>query len=194
MRKVVIVLGSPRKEGNSTILAQKAAEGARAAGADVTIFNIHEMNIGPCNACDSCIGKNTDFCAIADNMQSVYPEIRQADALILASPIYVFTVSAQMKLFMDRCRPLWRQTDNAFAGMSAGIILTYKAPDLFKSGAINAIRTLQDTFKYLRADIMGMVYGSVHEPGEVRGKKELLAEAYSLGQKLAGPPEITPRP
>jgi multimeric flavodoxin WrbA len=184
MRKVVIVLGSPRPEGNSTILAQKAAEGARAAGAEVIIFYAHQMEIKPCNACDSCVVKQTDECAIKDNMQSAYPALRQADALIIASPVYVFTVSAQTKLFIDRCRPLWRAADNAFRGMSAGIILTYTAADPYISGAVNAIRTLQDTFNYLGADITGMVYGSVATPGEVRAYPDLLDRAYALGERL----------
>lgn len=190
MRKVVIVLGSPREEGNSTILAQRAAEGARAAQAEVTIFDAHRMQIKPCNACDSCLEKGTDECAIGDKMQTAYPAIRQADALIIASPIYVFTVSAQTKLFLDRCRPLWRSTNNAFRGMEVGIILTYTAADPYNSGAVNAIRTFQDTFRYLESDIAGMVCGSAADPGEVRANPALLEQAYALGQRLGKPGDV----
>ncbi|MFC1915480.1 flavodoxin family protein [Chloroflexota bacterium] len=185
MKRVVIVLGSPRKKGNSTILAQKAADGVRAAPADARLFHLHDMNIRPCNACDSCLQeKNDGCCSIDDDMQMLYPELRQANALIIASPIYIFTVTAQIKLFLDRCRPLWESSHNIFKGMPIGILLTYGDTDPFNSGAVNAIRTLQDACTYLGAHIAGMVYGSASEAGEIRANKELLDKAYSLGKQL----------
>lgn len=109
-KKIVIVLGSPRKDGNSATLGKKAAEGAKEVGAEVESFYLHGMNISPCAACDSCRDDIATNCVIDDKMQILYPKLRQADALIIASPIYWFSVSAQTKLFMDRCYALGGRT------------------------------------------------------------------------------------
>jgi multimeric flavodoxin WrbA len=108
---------------------------------------------------------------------------------VYASPIYWFTVSAQLKLFMDRCYGMGGETDDpeehALAGKRIGIVLTYGGDDPFDSGAINAIRTFQDTFKYIPADIVGMVYGHAASAGGVDKNHALMHRAYQLGQKLA---------
>ena len=100
-KKVLILKGSPRKNGNSSALADQVALGARELGAEVDIVQLDEMQIAPCDACDFC--QETDgVCVIQDDMQLLYPKIQQADALVIASPIYWFTFSAQTKLCIDR--------------------------------------------------------------------------------------------
>ena len=94
VRKVIIAMGSPRKEGNSTILAHRAADGAVAAGADIELFNLYEMDIKPCDACEACHQKNSKSCIAKDDMQILYPKLRQAYAWLIASPIYWFTFNA----------------------------------------------------------------------------------------------------
>ena len=101
-KKILLVMGSPRKEGNSATLAKQVAAGAKATGAAVESFYLHAMNIQPCTACDACREETGKECVIDDDMQILYPKLRQADAVVIASPIYWFTVSAQTKLFMDR--------------------------------------------------------------------------------------------
>jgi len=73
-------------------------------------------------------------------MQELYPKLRETDALVIASPIYYFTVSAQTKLFIDRWYSLGEEKDSAINGKQIGIVLTYADTDPFTSGAINAIR------------------------------------------------------
>jgi len=187
--KLVIVKGSPREFGNSAILAERVAAGARESGADVESFYLHGMEIQSCDACDSCQGAGDMDCIIDDDMQTLYPALRKADAIVYASPIYWFTVSAQMKLFMDRCYGLGGDTsepeEHALAGKRIGIVLTYGGDDPFDSGAINAIRTFQDTFDYIPAEIVDVVYGSALEAGEIQKNREVMEKAYELGKKLA---------
>ena len=85
----------PRKNGNSITLAQRVAKGAEAAGAEVESFYLHEMDIKPCDACDICLEDSSKDCIIDDDMQNLYPKLRQADALVIASPIYCATVAAE---------------------------------------------------------------------------------------------------
>ena len=186
--KVLIVKGSPRARGNSALLAEQVAAGARDAGAQVEEVYLHGLDIRPCDGCDFCQGTAEMGCAIEDDMQLLYPKIREADALVYASPVYWFTVSAQLKLFMDRCYALGGGTeyeaDHALAGKRIGIVLTYGGDDVFDSGAVNAIRTFQDVFNYIPAEIVGMVYGCASDAGEIRRNEAVMARAYELGRKL----------
>jgi multimeric flavodoxin WrbA len=188
-QKIVILKGSPREAGNSAILAEQVAAGAEAAGAEVESFYLHGMDIQACDACDTCQGESEIDCTIEDDMQTLYPKLRRADALVYASPIYWFTVSAQIKLFMDRCYGLQgdtdKQEDNALAGKRIGIVLTYGGDDPFDSGAVNAIRTFQDTFNYISSEIVGIVYGYALDAGEIRENPEVMQKAYQLGKDLA---------
>jgi len=114
----------------------------------------------------------------------LYPKLLAADALLLASPIYWFTYSAQLKLCIDRWYGLWNTHSEAFRGKPVGIILTYGDSDLYTSGGINAIHTFEATFRFLHAPIAGMVYGSASDPGEAEKQPELMQAAYELGLKL----------
>jgi len=184
-KKIVIVKGSPRREGNSATLAEQVAAGARAAGAQVWSFYLHGMEIGACDACDACHAEPYRGCIVDDDMQQIYPRLLEADALVIASPIYWFTVSAQTKIFMDRCYALVDAEGYVLRGRKVGIVLTYGDGDPFISGAVNALRTFQDGFRYVGAEIAGLVYGSADAAGEIAANKELMAQAYQLGEKLA---------
>lgn len=184
-KKVIVVLGSPRKKGNSAALAERAMEGVRASGGEAESYFLQGMDIKACTACDYCREQSGMDCNIEDDMQPLYPKLRQADALVIAGPIYWFTVSAQTKLFMDRCYALGGSQGNALKGKRIGIVLTYADPDPFCSGAVNALRMFQDGFNYIGAEITGMVYGTASKAGEIRTNSELMDQAYQLGEQLA---------
>ena len=84
--KVLIVKGSPRARGNSASLAEQVAAGARDAGAQVEEVYLHGLDIRPCDGCDFCQGEADMGCVIEDDMQLLYPKIREADAIVYASP------------------------------------------------------------------------------------------------------------
>jgi multimeric flavodoxin WrbA len=183
MGKFVLVLkSSPRENGNSNTLAGQVVEGAQAAGAKVESLLLHHMNIRPCDACDSC--QETGVCIIKDDMQRVYPLLEKADAILIASPIYWFTISAQAKLCIDRWYALEGPQGNTLHGKQIGIVLTYGDSDLYTSGGINAIHTFESMFRYIGAEIAGMIYGTAHQIGDVEKQPELMERAYQLGQRL----------
>jgi len=185
-KKVVILLGSPRREGNSAALANRIAAGASEAGAKVQTFYLHGMKVAPCQACEACHKPGAKGCVIRDDMQRVYPELRAADAIVYASPIYWFTVSAQIKAAMDRCYALGGSEGYALAGKKIGLAFTFGGADAFDSGCTNAIRTFQDAFHFVGAEIVGMVYASAGEAGDVLANTKILDEAKELGRKLVG--------
>jgi len=184
-RKILIAVGSPRKRGNSSTLAAQVASGANAGGAKVETFYLHGMNIKPCTACGGCRKKTHVDCVIKDDMQVLYPKLRSADVIVIASPIYWFTFSAQTKLFIDRWYGLGSDEGYALAGKKFAILLSYADADPFLSGAVNAIRSFQDALQFIEAELVGMVYGSASEAGEIKKNKALMKEAYELGRKLA---------
>ncbi len=182
-RKVLILKGSPRERGNSAVLADEVAAGAAEAGWQTECVSLQSMDIRGCDGCDLC--KETgDYCAIQDDMQPLYAKLLEADAIVLASPVYWFTYSAQLKLCVDRWYGLWNVEPHAFRGKRIGIVLTYGDTDLYTSGGINAIHTFESMFRFLRAPIVGLVYGSVSDPGDAQKQPELMKAARDLGRKL----------
>jgi len=186
-KKVLVLLGSPRRKGNSAILAERIAGGAKAAGAAVETVYLHALAIAPCKACYACQKPKSKGCAIDDDMQPIYRKMIEADAWVIASPVYWFTMSAQLKLWMDRCLAFGAYGKDPFEGKRIAVALTYGGEDPFDSGCVNALRTFQDAYRYVGAKIVGMVYGSAMEPGDILANKALLKEAKALGTKLVNP-------
>lgn len=184
VRKIVILKGSPRKNGNTAALADRLAEGAEAAGAQVDNFYLHGMDISPCDACDACRTETYTGCIIEDDMQMIYPKLLEADALVIASPVYYFTMSAQTKLFMDRCYALTEGDESLLKGKEVGILMAYEDADPFVSGAVNALRAFQDAYRYIGAEIVGMVYAQAYEAGEILDDEDVMERAFALGQRL----------
>ena len=100
-KSILILKGSPREKGNSAVLADQVLSGAQKAGASVESVYLHGMDIQPCDACDVC-QQGYEGCIVEDDMQSLYPKLTAADVIVIASPIYWFTISAQTKLCIDR--------------------------------------------------------------------------------------------
>ena len=187
-KKVLILNGSPRPGGNTSILCDQIRQGVEEAGGEAEIIYLHGLDISPCDACDSCQDMDEIDCILEDDMQMLYPKIRDAGALVYASPVYWFTVSAQLKIFMDRCYGFGGEKidrrEHALAGKKMGVALAYEGVDPYDSGAINAIRSFQDMFRYLHADLVGIVYGQAHKRGEIRKRVDVLEQALALGKQL----------
>lgn len=121
MVKIIGIVGSPRNESNTEILVNNALKSAQEAGADIDVINLGSAEIEPCIACDIC--KSTGECAIYDDMQEITKKLREAQGIILGSPVYFGNVSSQMKIFMDRSRPLridFKLKDKVAGAISVG--------------------------------------------------------------------------
>ncbi len=103
--RVIAFQGSPRIQGNTEILLNETIKGINEAGFEVRLFNLNLMNIKPCQDCDGCV--RSGKCIINDDMTEIYDAIREADRIILASPIFFFGLSAQAKIMIDRCQSFW---------------------------------------------------------------------------------------
>jgi multimeric flavodoxin WrbA len=183
-KQVLVILGSPRRKGNSSTLAARISRGAKSAGAEVETVFLQGLKISPCRGCNTCQKPDSKGCANQDDMQKIYPKLIKADAWVIASPVYWFNMSAQTKIFMDRCYALTAYAQNPFVGKRIAIAMSYGDVDPFSSGCVNALRAFQDAFRYAGAKIAGMVYGSATEAGEIANNKALLREAEELGKRL----------
>lgn len=182
--KVLVLLGSPRKKGNSAALAGQIIAGAESAGVETETIHLQRLDISPCRACYTCQKKDSAGCAIDDDMQSLYQKLVEAGGWVLACPVYWFSLSAQMKLFMDRLFGLVAYDRDPFRRKRIAIAMSYGDKDPFVSGCVNALRTFQDAFRYTGSRIVGMVYGSALEPGDIEKNSVLMDEAREVGRKL----------
>lgn len=103
--KIVAFNGSPRVEGNTEILLKESLRSVAEAGHEIILFNLNIMNIKPCQDCGGC--DTTGRCIIHDDMTEIYDAIREGHRFILASPVFFFGLSAQVKAMIDRCQAFW---------------------------------------------------------------------------------------
>lgn len=184
MRRLLILIGSPRKQGNSAFLAGTAARSARAAGADVKQVFLHDLRILPCTGCAVCRSGIDAPCILDDDMSSLHAELRRADAILIATPIYSYDMTAQTKLLMDRLYALGSDAEgNALAGKRFGFLVVYGDRDPFNSGAATAMRCFHDTFAR-KASWIRMVHGTAYHAWDAARNRPLTDAAAKLGADL----------
>ena len=186
--KAVLWLGSPRKNSNSAIIGRKIAAGFRDAGGVITEYDLPSLDVRPCRACNYCKTSKERFCVIEDNMEEILQAVAETDFLILASPIYWFHMSAQMKTAVDRWYALVGRSGmkefEYLEGKKLALAFAYGDADPVKSGAVNAYRSIQDASTYIGMKIAGTVYCSAEEAGAAADQADVLDAAYELGKSL----------
>jgi len=191
--KVVGIVCSPRKKGNTEILVSHALDAAREAGADETeIILLSGKQINPCDACGSC--QKTARCHVDDDMQPIYPAMLAADGIIIGTPVYFWSVTAQAKLLIDRTscwtqghRAMVRDSGKALSGprieglrnkVGGTIAVTHRA------GGTEAVRLLSDFFRLHRMLEAGAAIAYGNEKGEVRQDEQGMQEAWWVGRAV----------
>lgn len=105
MAEILAVHGSPRRKGNTSTLLGKAIEGARDSGAEVEEIVLRDLRMSPCLEIYGC--RKDGRCVIRDDFQSVYDKLLAAKGVMIATPVFFYSVNAQVKILMDRCQSLW---------------------------------------------------------------------------------------
>lgn len=181
---IVSFLGSPRKNGNTSLLLDKVLEGILSKNdAQSEIVFLQDSNIKPCMGCNSCKINEDKTCVINDEMKYIVPKIKKADLIILATPIYWWSVTAQMKLLIDRLYSL-NFTDSSFDFHNKKIMLlmTYEG-ELPNSGPETVEKLFKEVCEYLNvgvAGVLGVCTGKV----KVSKNLEALERAYEFGEKV----------
>ena len=175
--KVLAVSASPRRGGNSDVLCDEFLKGAAESGHEVRKIRLAEKKIAPCVACYACMENHV--CARKDDMAEVLDALKTADVIVLASPVYFYSISAQMKTMIDRCMADYQ----AIANKKFYLIVTAADPQHSA-----ADETLADFRGYLRclpgAQEAGVILGTgTWDKGDVY-RHPCLEEAYKMGRSL----------
>ena len=190
MPKIVAIYGSPRRRGNTATLLKHAVQGAVDAGVQVNEIILRDLKMSPCLEIYAC--KKEGKCAIKDDFHNVVDQILSANGLILASPIFFYTVSAHTKILMDRCQSLWvkkywidkvpfGQWEPKRKGLFISVGAT-KGKKLFNG----VLLTVKYFFDVLDMELFqSLLYRSLEFEGDVLKHPEFLEEAYEAGKALA---------
>jgi multimeric flavodoxin WrbA len=180
-------MGSPRIKGNTDLLLNEAIKGAESLGAEAEKLIVDRLKIAPCREYYGCLKDGN--CVIRDDMDNIYPKLLDSDIIIIASPIFFYNLSAQVKALIDRCQALWARKyvlkqnppDSARNGAFIGVAAT-QGQQLF-DGAMLTVKYLFTTIGVKYADEL-LVRG-VDRKGEINEHPSALSDAFELGKRLA---------
>lgn len=176
-KRVLILSSSPRKNGNSDTLCHNFASGAKDSGNEVVEIFINDKNINYCKACAYC-EKHNGVCTIKDDMVDIIKEIFASDVIVFASPVYFYSISGQMKTFIDRLVTAYRLITNKevyYIFVAGDKNPNFKIIELCMRGLISC---------FAGSKVMGMIQaGGVRKKGEV-SYTEYLNEAYKMGAEV----------
>ncbi len=178
MSKIVILVGSMRKNGNTHLLAKAFADGASKNNI-VELISVADYKVNPCIGCNSCFTRNGNQCFQDDDMTTIYNQLKTADILVVASPIYFYGISAELKAMIDRLHTPMR---NDFKIKKLALLLVGAAtlPELFDSVKLQ----YQLILNFFHLENLGTVFVSgVKDKGDIK-KTNALENAYHLGLSI----------
>jgi len=184
--KILGIMGSPRILGNTDILLNQALKGAMEQGAEIEKLIVDKLKIEPCREYYGC--RKNGNCIIEDDMESIYASLIQSDRVIVASPIFFYGLTSQLKALIDRCQALWCRK----------YILKQEIPGPIRYGSFIGVGATRGdklftgsilTIKYF-FEVIGAKYFSellirgVDNKGEIKKQKDALDRAFILGREL----------
>lgn len=185
--KVLGIMGSPRIKGNTDLLLDEALKGAHSQQAEVEKIVVDKLKIAPCREYYGCLRDGN--CVIRDDMDDIYPKLLGADAVIVASPIFFYAVSAQLKALIDRCQAIWARKyvlKNLKAPLRKGAFIAVgatKGERLFEGPVL----TVQYFFKAINVEYTDeLLIRGIDKRGEIKEHPTALSDALELGKRLAG--------
>ncbi len=186
--RVMAVLGSPRRRGNSSLLAKRFLDHAKKAGAQTSSYFLEELNYKGCKACGAC-KKVSDHCVIEDDASQILLEMHEADIIIFAMPNYFADLSGQFKLFLDRTYSLLApdflsngNKSRLAPGKHLVFILTQGAPS-------TAFKSIPEKYTHLKeyyglAGFHAIHAGNLYDCGEIDGHPDILKQIDGIAQQL----------
>ncbi len=175
-KNVVIISSSPRLNGNSDTLAKEFMRGASENGYEIKYYNLGQMNLGYCRGCYACA--NTGECFQNDGMNEISKSLIDADVILFATPVYFYTMSAQLKVLIDRLVPVYTE-------IHADIYMIITAADNDRDILNLTIESIRGATRDCLADCAEMgvlIADSLEEKGAVKNRADYLKTAYELGK------------
>ena len=178
--KAIGIVGSPRKGGNSEILTAHCLQAMAEEGLETELVSLAGLDIKGCNACDYCF--EHDGCSIEDDLQPIYARMVEADAIIVASPVYYSSATSLVKGFLERAGFMSKKT-RPFAGKVGGPLVAAR-----RAGMNLAFVELLQWFHIMQIINPGSTYWNVafgRDKGEVKKDEEGLMTAWNFGKNVA---------
>jgi multimeric flavodoxin WrbA len=179
--KVIAIIGSPRKSGNTEMLASHSLKALAEEGIEVEIISLAGKEINFCNACMAC--SNQEECSIQDDFQEIYEKMKLADGIILASPVYYGSCTALIKAFIERAGYVARFNPQTLRGKVGGALAVAR-----RAGHNFTIAQLDLWFNIVGMIVPGSTYWNIafgREKGEVSKDEEGLKTAWNFGKNMA---------
>ena len=175
---VLILCGSPRKGGNTELLVEAFKKGASQKH-HVEVVSVRDYNVNPCRGCNVCFKSEGNICVQKDDMTSIYDKMTRADMLVIASPVYFYGLSAQLKAVIDRFHNPIRDTFH-IKKMALLLVGAASLPELFDS----IMTEYNLCLKFFNIEDAGMVLvRGVKDKGDIKNT-DALNEAYELGHSI----------
>lgn len=187
--KILGIAGSPRKDGNTDLLLRQVMVGATNEQTQTKTIILRELSIAPCRHCDGCL--KTGKCVQKDDMQWLHTDLREADRIVMASPIFFMGVTAQTKAMIDRCQALWvikyvlklpvsippgKKRRGAFVSVGGTTLNNIFEPSR---------ATVKAWFRTLEVSFDGeLTFPGTDEKGAIAQHPTALQDAFALGQRL----------
>ncbi len=178
--KILSIHGSPKENGNSSVLLREYIAGAllNEGVQNETVF-LQPLDIKPCTGCDVCKTANST-CIVKDDMTELYDKVIKADVLVFATPIYWWHMSAQLKTFLDRLYAM--DLLSGLPGKRFVLLMTYDGEDP-NSGAQLLTKTMEEITAYLNIEMVlshGVCTSSIPMKDNISAQKQ----AFELGKQL----------
>ena len=178
--KTIGIVGSPRKNGNTEILTKHTLQAIAEEGLDTELIRLAGLDIRPCDACMVC--RDEERCPIDDDLFPLYTKMKEAEAIILASPVYFGSATALLKALMERTGYIARHK-MLFAGKVGGPLVVAR-----RAGQNFTVAQLTYWFQILGLFVPGSTYWNVafgREPGSINEDEEGLRTAWNFGKNIA---------
>lgn len=189
-RQLLVLVGSPRRNGNSATLAEAVRRGAEAVGTPVTLSYVDDYVTSFLRDCRTCRGKDGE-CSIADNFRELFLEqFLHANAVVFCSPVYWYGLSAQMKAFFDRTfcyyAASYPRSQDVISGMSRKRIgLALASEETYPGAVLGIVHQVQEFARYTHSEFVGFVRGVGNSRGDVtRDPGDPVAAAEALGRNI----------
>ncbi len=182
--RVLGLEGSPRENGNTEKLVKVILEGAAVNGAKTMFYKLINLNISHCLGCFSC--RETGVCVTDDDMKRLLKEIQDSDVIILGSPVYMWQVSGQTKLFMDRLVPFIKPDFTTRLKGKKAMFMAFTQGNPDEQSFKTYFKYLEDLFSFLHYDVKGtMVAPGTRDKSDILLQTEVLEKARRIGSSLA---------
>jgi multimeric flavodoxin WrbA len=188
--KICGIVGSPKKNGNVDLLVSQVLKGASSQGAETCKIYLNDLQVKPCQSCG--VDPYPEYCLFHDDMRTIYDLLQSCDSIVLGSPVYFDTVSAQTKLMIDRCNclmPYVERADGTF-GFERRIRKRKKGAFVAVAGSDQEFRTIQTTvkgfFNWANVELDHVILYA-HDGvalGGVKNDRERMLEAFQIGVQL----------